>query len=302
MMISETLPPGMDLFNPNPEIPPRVLASDLDGTLLPLAGNPENHADLRRLRLAREASGIGLVFATGRHLESVADAVRDHDLPPPDWIVCDVGTSVFQNTGGRFEPCTPFEAMLAARAGGADRAAVEALLAGMNGLALQPPARQRRFKVSYNSAADEAERLADAVNRRLRAAGMPFQCLASIDPFAGHGLLDVLPAGTSKAAALIWLASHAGFLPDEVVFAGDSGNDLAALTCGFRAIVVANAPAELARTVQATLARRGLAARFFHAPRPATSGVLDGARHFGLIPPTTRTTGSHEEMHPDDRP
>lgn len=275
----------MDLFNPNPAIPPRVLASDLDGTLLPLDGSAENQADLQRLHLAREAPGIGLVFATGRHLESVADAVRDYDLPPPDWIVCDVGTSVYQNTGGRFAPCAPFEAMLAAQTGGPDRVVVEALLAGMDGLTLQPPARQRRFKVSFNSAAADAGRLAGAVNRRLRDAGLPFRCLASIDPFAGHGLLDVLPAGASKAAALLWLASHAGFLPDEVVFAGDSGNDLAALTCGFRAIVVANAPAELARTVKATLARRGMAARFFHAPRPATSGVLDGARHFGLIPP-----------------
>ena len=98
-------------------------------------------------------------------------------------------------------------------------------------------------------------------------------------------LLDVLPAQVSKAYALIWLATHADFLPDEVVYAGDSGNDLAALICGFRAIVVANDSEGLADRVAASLEERSLLDRLYLARDQATSGVLEGCRHFGLIDP-----------------
>ncbi len=274
----------MSFFNPNPRIPPRVLATDLDGTFLPLPENADNESALETFRQARAANRLGLVFATGRHFESVLDAIRRHALPDPDWIVCDVGTSIYRRETAGFELYAPFAALLAEQTRGIDRGAVERRLAGIDGLALQPPDRQQRFKISYVSTANAAERLAALANRRLKTAGLPYVCLASLDPFHGNGLLDVLPAGASKAAALIWLASHADFVPDEVVFAGDSGNDFAALTCGFRAIVVANARPELADEVRCELARRGLEHRLFQATRPATSGVLEGCRRFGLLP------------------
>ena len=274
----------MAFFNPDPDVPPRVLATDLDGTFIPLPGAPDNESALDTFRQARAQQRFGLVFATGRHHESVLAAMQDHALPPPDLIVCDVGTSIYRRTREAYELFVPFEALLAEQTRGAERGAVEALLADLDGLALQSPERQRRFKISYESTANAADRLAALANRRLQDAGLPYVCLASLDPFHGHGLLDVLPAGASKAAALIWLASHADFVPDEVVFAGDSGNDFAALVCGFRAIVVANARPELADEVRCELARRGLEQRLFQATRPATSGVLEGCRRFGLLP------------------
>lgn len=273
----------MTFFNPDPDVPPRVLATDLDGTFIPLPGNADNESALETFRQARAQNRLGLVFATGRHFESARDALARHALPTPDWIACDVGTSIYRRGGAGFAPYAPFEDRLAEQTRGADRAAVETLLADLEGLTLQAPERQGRFKISYDSTANAAERLAALANRRLQDANLPYVCLASIDPFHGNGLLDVLPAGASKADALIWLATHADFVPDEVVFAGDSGNDLAALTCGFRAIVVANAPAGLADEARCELARRGLERRLFQATRPATSGVLEGARRFGLV-------------------
>lgn len=273
----------MIVFNPNPRIPPRVLATDLDGTFIPLPDRADNQAALETLRQARAQNRLGLVFATGRHFESARDALARHALPVPDWIVCDVGTSIYRRDGNGFAPYAPFEARLAEQTHGADRDAVETLLAELDGLTLQAPERQGRFKISYDSTANAAERLAALANRRLRDASLPYECLASIDPFRNHGLLDVLPAGASKADALIWLATHADFIPDEVVFAGDSGNDFAALACGFRAIVVANAPAGLADEARCELARRGLERRLFQATLPATSGVLEGCRRFGLV-------------------
>ncbi len=274
----------MDMFNPNAQIPPRVLATDLDGTFIPLPGQSDHSDALERIREACEARRIELVFATGRHFESVLEAIQQHSLPRPDWIVCDVGTSIYRREPDRFSRFAPFEDLLAEQTHGVDRGDVESLLADVDDLTLQAPDRQQRFKISCQCAGGDIERLAALIDQRLSDAHLPYTGLASVDPFDGQGLLDVLPAGASKAAALIWLATHADFLPDEVVFAGDSGNDLAALTCGFRAIVVANAAKGLAERVERALLERGLSDRCFRATRSATSGVLEGARHFGLLP------------------
>jgi len=274
----------MNEFNPDPAVPPRVLATDLDGTFIPLPDAPANRDALETFRAARRGGNPGLVFATGRHLESVLDAVAQHNLPLPDWIVCDVGTSICRRRGETFERFVPYDQALADRTHGADRAAVEDLLAGLDGLDLQPPERQQRFKISYFTPAGQVERLAEEAGRRLRRARLPYAVLASIDSFNGTGLLDILPTGASKAAALIWLATHADFSPDEVVFAGDSGNDFPALACGFRAIVVANASPGLAGQVRRELTARGLEHRLCLSALPATSGVLEGCRRFGLLP------------------
>ena len=274
----------MSCDKPISGISSRVLSTDLDDTFIPLPGHADNQADLERIRTARESRPFGLVYATGRHLESVLDAMETHTLPRPDWIVCDVGTSIYRNDQNAFRRFTPYEDLLAEQTRGTDRAAVESLLAGLDGLKLQPPERQQRFKISYFSAAAQTQQLATHINQRLADAHISYACLPSLDSHTGDGLLDVLPIGASKAAALLWLAAHADFTADEVVFAGDSGNDYAALACGFRAIVVANAAPSLADRVEHELSSRGLADRLFRATLPATSGVLEGCRHFGLIP------------------
>ncbi|HKK17152.1 MAG TPA: HAD family hydrolase, partial [Opitutales bacterium] len=64
-----------------------MLATDLDGTLIPLAGNLQNREDLEQLATSFKGSGRTLVFATGRSFESVLEAIRGIPLPDPDWIV-----------------------------------------------------------------------------------------------------------------------------------------------------------------------------------------------------------------------
>jgi hydroxymethylpyrimidine pyrophosphatase-like HAD family hydrolase len=98
-----------------------------------------------------------------------------------------------------------------------------------------------------------------------------------------RGLIDVLPIGVSKAYALLWLSSHADFSPDEVIYSGDSGNDYAAMVSGFRTIIVGNGTPDLINKVKQKLKQRNLTERLFIAEGEATTGVLEGCRHFKLI-------------------
>lgn len=273
----------MEKINRQAEIQPKVLATDLDGTFIPLEGEAGNREDLETLRKAHADGNFQLIFATGRHFSSVEEAIREENLPVPEWVVCDVGTSIYRREGDVFSVFSDYRRHLSEKVGEHGREMVEKLLAGIGGLTAQTDERQGEFKISYESEPETVEDLVEKVNEDLREKGVPYGCMGSVDPFLKIGLLDVLPEAVSKAYALEWLAEHAGYQRDEVVFSGDSGNDFAALSCGFRAIVVANASEGLAEKTRAGLAERGLEERLFVAGKTATSGVLEGCRFFGLV-------------------
>jgi sucrose-6F-phosphate phosphohydrolase len=273
----------MNHFNPQSKIAPTVLATDLDGTLIPLPDCSDNTADLANLKNALKAAGTKLIFATGRHFESVIEAIEQYDLPTPDWIVCDVGSAIYQRVAGSFKVFTAYEAHLEDTAGSVDRHTVEDVLLSVKGLEPQPPDHQQKFKISYQTTAGTVDQIVDEANQRLEQAKLPYDCVGSLDPFMDCGLLDVMPRGVSKAYALLWLSTHANFHPDEVIYSGDSGNDYAALVSGFLAIIVANGSKGLEGKVRATLSQRSIQDRLFVANRTATSGVLAGCQHFGLF-------------------
>lgn len=274
----------MNHFNPESSITPRVLATDLDGTLIPLPESERNVADLRRIADHFSGSKQSLVFATGRHFESVLEAIEQYELPVPDWIVCDVGSAIYQRLGSEFQVFEKYATHLTEISGNMQRDPIEKLLGDLDGLEPQSAAHQQRFKISYQSSAENVARLVERANELLRSADLPYECMGSLDPFMNCGLLDVMPRGVSKAYALIWLSTHADFSPHEVIYSGDSGNDYAALVSGFRAIVVANGSEGLAEKVRAQLAERQINDRLYLAEQTASSGVLEGCRHFGLIP------------------
>jgi hydroxymethylpyrimidine pyrophosphatase-like HAD family hydrolase len=58
-------------------------------------------------------------------------------------------------------------------------------------------------------------------------------------------ILDILPAGSSKAAALLHLAELRGIAPAEIVAIGDNWNDVPMFRVAGRAVVMGNAPADL---------------------------------------------------------
>ena len=58
-------------------------------------------------------------------------------------------------------------------------------------------------------------------------------------------ILDILPAGSSKASALLHLAELRGVDASEILAIGDNWNDVPMLQAAGRAAVMANAPAEL---------------------------------------------------------
>jgi len=262
-----------------------VLATDLDGTFIPLAGNEENVADLRLLEKEFAERGVILMYVTGRHFELTSQAIEEHRLPQPDWLICDVGTSIYHRPGsGYLEPVSAYRDQLDAIIAPLPIGELRETLKSIEGLRLQEEEKQGPFKLSYYAEAAQLKDLVRQIEKKLTAVEAPYSVISSVDPFRGEGLIDLLPEGVSKAYALAWWVDFCQHQHEAVVFAGDTGNDFAALTAGYRAIVVGNADRAVAHAVYERHREQGWENRLFLAERHATSGVLEGCRWFGLLP------------------
>jgi len=255
----------------------KVLATDLDGTLIPLAGNAQNQADLVDLQQFLAENEIELVFVTGRHYASVENAIIENKLPSPDWIICDVGTTIMhRQEDSAMQVLEDYHTELSQITHSLPVDELSKELQSIAGIRKQEAEKQGPFKLSYYADAADLQQAVDAVHGGLDRLSAPYSSIISVDPFNGDGLIDLLPAGVSKAFALHWWSRYVNVDHQAIVFAGDSGNDLAALTAGYRAIVVENASDEVKAKAKSAHNDARWGDRLYLATQKATSGVLEG--------------------------
>lgn len=253
----------------------RALATDLDGTLIPLPSEPDHPPDLIQLDRVLQQRSITLLYATGRHPESVFHAMAEYQLPTPKWVICDVGTTIMKrSSAGKFESEMSYEEHLADLSDRFPADAVRQLCKNIKSATPQEQEKQGQFKVSFYTAVNKLAEARTTIQSLLKEASSDWSVISSIDPFTNEGLIDVLPTGVSKAHAIEWWRQNHGFGRHEIAYAGDSCNDLAALTAGYHGIVVANAAEDLREQLSKSSTQPSL----FFATRKATGGVLEGVR------------------------
>jgi hypothetical protein len=269
-----------------------LLCSDLDRTLLPNGPQPESPEARPLLRHLAERDALSLVYVTGRDKGLIWEAIRDYDLPLPQRVVGDVGTTLYEvssdKDGVHFTPSAEWEATIAEDWEGMEKAELADLFTDLDGIRLQEPEKQNRFKVSYYADPDlDADRVMEEMERRMRQRKIRSNLIWSIDEEKSLGLLDVLPKRANKLRAIQFLMAQLGYGADQVVFAGDSGNDLTVLTSGLRSILVANAAADVRGSALASLAEEGRTDRLYVARGGFLgmngnygAGVLEGLAHF----------------------
>ena len=111
----------------------------------------------------------------------------------------------------------------------------------------------------------------------------------SFDSQDGKGLLDFLPDSATKQTALEYVALQYGCDKKDVVFCGDSGNDIFPLTAGFSGVLVRNADDQLVVSVKGAMRENpNLEVYFAEGGFMGLSGyyaagVIEGAAHYGLL-------------------
>jgi len=265
-----------------------LLCCDLDRTVLP-NGSQKESLDARPLfsALARRPE-LTLAYVSGRNKPLLLDAIHDYGLPVPAYAIGDVGTTIYEINNGQWQPWQAWEAEIAPDWAGRPRTDLAELFRDIGALPLQEPEKQNTFKLSYYAPQDtDRDALLAKMDERLNRVGVRASLIWSIDEARHIGLLDVLPQRATKSHAIRFLMTNKGFNESNTVFAGDSGNDLPALTSGLQAVLVRNARAEVREEALRIVDGKGISQRLYLARGDFlgmngnyTAGVLEGLVHF----------------------
>jgi 5-amino-6-(5-phospho-D-ribitylamino)uracil phosphatase len=236
---------------------PRLLACDIDGTILDAGGSLR--LSVRRAIARVAEAGVGVVLVTGRSpWRGVAPLASDLGLPGPHVTMQGALVSM-PDTGAvcRVRALSPelyLEALRFASELGLDP--VVALLDGHRAERLAdgldfvvPPDEGSGFRY----AADLARLVDDGPirlflptgperHRSVRMAAQErFEGRASI-VWSDSGGLEILAPGTNKGEAITWLAASRGIDLDEVAAVGDAANDVEMLRAAGRSAAMGTAP------------------------------------------------------------
>jgi len=264
-----------------------VIATDLDRTLLP-NGNQEYDGSMNLFSGIVERKGLGLVYVTGRNLEEINDAVREYGIPPADYLVAEVGTRVYCGGGGDYEEDTDWIDAVNSATKNWDVGLFQEELKAVEGLRLQEDFRQNRFKLSYYiDEPGNSDDIVKNVSETIAAICSDAEIIYSIDETKNLGLLDVLPKYATKTNALEYVREKMGAAKEDIIYCGDSGNDILPLTFGYKSILVRNAIDEVKKAVK----EKGIAEKLYIAQGGEklngyyVSGIIEGLVHFSVVAP-----------------
>ncbi len=224
-----------------------LVCTDLDRTLIPNGPQPESADARQHFAALVMRPEVLLAYVTGRHRMLVQQAIDYYQLPAPDFVIGDVGTTIYRLGPQQTWTCdASWEAEISRDWEGHGHADITALLRDIPSLRLQESAKQNAFKVSYYvPMQSDRDKLARLLEERLQQKGIAARLIWSVDEPAGVGLLDILPEHASKYHAIEALMQMHGFDAANTVFCGDSGNDIEVLASPIPAVLVANCQVEV---------------------------------------------------------
>jgi len=265
-----------------------LICTDLDRTLLPNGRQPESagvRATFSRLVSRPE---VTLAYVSGRHRELVEDAIREYELPLPDWVIGDVGTTIYQVCTGKWQYWSEWEQDFTTDWRGLTVNDLWPLFTDLPSLRLQETAKQNRYKLSYYlPLLTDIDALQREMLRRLESQKVAANLIYSVDEATSMGLLDVLPARATKLHAVEFLMQHQGFDYANTVFVGDSGNDLPVLASAVPSVLVANADIAFVEQAETLARQQGSMTAFYLAQGRFlgmngnySAGILEGIAHY----------------------
>jgi hypothetical protein len=266
----------------------RVLATDLDRTLLPNGSWPADPNAIDLFNELTERQRVFVVYVTGRNLRLAEEAIREFGIRHPDVLIGDVGTSIRRFENGDWSMDQAWIDHVERVCPRWDAAAVRDAVADIDGLREQEAEHLSPFKQSYYVDHGNKDAVMEQVTARTQDR-FDEVAIYSFDSQSGDGLLDFLPKAATKQTALEFIAEELDVPKQEVVFCGDSGNDIFPLTAGFSGVLVRNADEQLVAKVKEAQAQNpDLRAYFAQGGFKGlngyyTGGVLEGAHHYGIL-------------------
>ncbi|MCB1857533.1 MAG: HAD-IIB family hydrolase [Gammaproteobacteria bacterium] len=266
----------------------KILATDLDRTLLP---NGTWEGDSEAIELFNELTKrhhVFVVYVTGRNLDLTLEAIHDYGIRYPNILCSDVGTSIRRFEDGSWHLDLGWIKHVERMSPRWDADTIKQTIVQIDGLAEQESQHLNRFKQSYYVEHKKKDQILKEVEKLVKGK-FDEVIIYSYDSQADRGLLDFLPASATKQTSLEYIADTLDSRKEDVVFCGDSGNDIFPLTAGFCGVLVRNADPQLIEGVDEALKRdsslRVYFARgnFLGLNGYYASGVIEGGYHYGIF-------------------
>ena len=271
-----------------------IICTDLDRTLIP--NGPQRESPQARKMFASFVARpeVTLAYVSGRDRRLVEKALLHYQLPVPDFVIGDVGTTIYRvGKEQAWIPQAEWEQEIACDWSGYTHGDLKVLLRDVPDLRLQENKKQNIFKLSYYvPLQSNREKISVRIRKRLVNIGVKASLVWSEDEPAGIGLLDLLPERATKFHAIDALIEQQGFGLDNTVFSGDSGNDLEVLASHIPSVLVANSQQEVKNMALELAAANGQSDRLYIAQGDFmgmngnyAAGILEGIAHYhpGII-------------------
>ena len=247
--------------------PVRLVAIDMDGTLLPSHSQSMSERTGRSL-LAAQAAGITVAIATGRRAAYTVPLIEGLGLRADTPLITSNG-AVTCTLGGDTIDCAHMDARVARGVCGVLRPfgtvvftfdrpgrgelVLEDLSQAHGRIALWVEANRNAIEVvkplelALVDGEDPIQGMGAGSIEQMRAAEKALKCETARTEYPARDLsiLDLLPPGVSKGWALERLAARLGVDRKETMAIGDNWNDLGMLEWAGQSIVMANAAQEL---------------------------------------------------------
>ncbi|MDZ7625848.1 MAG: HAD-IIB family hydrolase [Ignavibacteriaceae bacterium] len=249
-------PVGRKLLNAE-----KLIVSDIDHTLL---GDDNALKEFIKI-LEKTDSKVGFAVATGRTVDSAFSVLKENKVPYPDIIISSVGAEIYYNYQGKLINSTGWDAHIKHQW---NREKIKKLLEEFDFLQYQEESTQRKFKISYYTS-DVPENI-----QKVKSTLIKSKTKANV--IFSHGqYLDILPYRASKGKAIRYLAYRWNIPYENILVAGDSGNDSEMLKGDLLGVVVANYSPELEELKGQN--------RVYFAKRNYAGGIIDGIKHYNFL-------------------
>lgn len=258
-----------------------LLASDMDGTILPNSGKDYNKDFYPVFNhwIEERRSKIKIAYVTGRSLSLALEGIQEYTIPVPDIIISDVGSSIYMHAYSEWKRSSLWDSKISKSFAKPD--IIKALLDPIETLQLQEEKNQTEFKISYytHSIVDE-DLLRQLIQDTLKKNNILAKVIFSIDHIRNKGLIDILPEESGKKNAIDFIVDSLRIEPYNFLFAGDTGNDLDVLTSSYKSVLVGNADKSFRQTVIETARKLNTIESTYIAEKPYAEAIADALYHY----------------------
>ncbi len=245
----------------------KFIVSDIDNTLL---GDADSLTEFVNL-INELPGGIGFAVATGRTVQSAYKVLNENNVPIPDVIISSVGSEIYYNYKGELIYSNGWDAHVSYLW---KRDKIFDLLKQFDFLKYQESDTQRKFKISYYT--EENKENLRIIRETL------IKNKLKVNIIFSHGqFLDILPYRASKGKAIRYLSYRWNIPHENILVAGDSGNDEEMLKGDLLGVIVANYSCEL----DPLKGGKGI----YFSNRPYAGGIIDGINYYNFLKDSKET-------------